>query len=169
MAEPRRSGCGCLLTGLLLLILGPLLVGLLVVPVREGQFRPALAVFAAVLVGGMVAVALRGRSSPTMSGPEGDVGDDGSGRRGVPTSPISDDPPIPPGVIAPPPPPTRPVRRTSTSSAPLDPEVAMLKDRLAEAVADLNEEGTTRPIYRGVTSDEMIARAKQRIREWTDD
>ncbi|CAN5812928.1 hypothetical protein BH23ACT5_BH23ACT5_05660 [soil metagenome] len=45
----------------------------------------------------------------------------------------------------------------------------MLKDRLAEAVADLDEEGRIQPIHRGVTSEEMIARAKQRIRQWTDD
>ncbi len=165
MADPKRSGCGCLLPGLLLLILAPLLAGLFVVPVRDGQFRPGLGILAVFLVAGVVAAVVRSRSS-TMPGRSD--GGDGSGRQEVPSSPISDDPPIPPGVLAPPPPPTRPGRR-ATTSAPLDPGTAALRDRLAEAVADLSDEGTTPPIHQGITSEEMIARAKRRIREWSDD
>lgn len=171
MAESRRSGCGCLLPGAILLIIVPALFAFVVVPARTGRaglggLTGVMVVFALVLFFVVLSAVRRHSGRPTIAAPEKQPREAGGPRRVAP-SPISDDRPIPADKAVPPP----PRRRSSsgTSSAPLDPETALLRERLAEAVADLSQEGTTEPIHRPITSEEMIARAKKRIREWTDD
>lgn len=71
------------------------------------------------------------------------------------------------------PPPSRGGVPRGLRTEPEDEDARRLKERLAEAVSDLGdtvesmpEAGDRRPGSAGLSSDEMIARAKERIRSW---
>ncbi|MFP3915470.1 MAG: hypothetical protein ACLFWM_11390 [Actinomycetota bacterium] len=163
-AKPRRIGCGCLPV-VFLFVVGA--VGaMLLVGGREGIGLGLVvaAVGAVIVVGAMVGVVLsragratretelsqppphpepRPPSTPRRSPPERSAREVRSGPRGLTTDPESD-------------------------------EARTLKQRLSEAVSDLadNVEGMPTPGQgesRYLSSEEMIARAKRRIRERADE
>jgi hypothetical protein len=102
---------------------------------------------------------IRGHGSPTSTG-------SGSTR---PTSPPNRPSRSPTPAQSPPGPATTGGRTLQTD--PEDEGVRRLKERLAEAVSDLHDTVGAMPEpgdakVRGLTSEQMIARAKERIRDW---
>ena len=99
---------------------------------------------------------IRGHGTPTSTG-------SGSSRSAPPARPYPSPARPPPGRVA-----------TGGGALQTDPEdegARRLKERLAEAVSDLHETVGSMPEpgdpnVRGLTSEQMIARAKERIRDW---
>lgn len=169
----RRIGCGCLPL-VVLLVLGSFVL-------RAFEGLTGMEIDSGLVVGivvAMVAVFLVAGASQRRRQREAEdrTGD------GVPTSTAPSGSPIPTLPTAPPSPPrTRPAapppqRQTpsgaSVESGSIEPEAEVLRRRLADAVADIAAEvdqvGTGGRL-RGLTSEEMIARAKRRIAEMRDD
>jgi hypothetical protein len=173
----RRIGCGCLPL-VVLLVLGSFVL-------RAFEGVTGIEIDSGLVVGiivAMVAVFLVTGASQRRRQREAEdrTGD------GIPTSTAPSGSPIPPLPTAPPSPVrTRPAAPPTQRQAPapsppgasvgsgsIEPEAEVLRRRLADAVADISAEVDQVDAggrLRGLTSEEMIARAKRRIAEMRDD
>lgn len=177
-SEGRRIGCGCLLPLILIVFVVPVILAV-ATGLVDSAFEVAgvdlldvaVAVFALVAVLVVVAVFRRRRRED-----EDTVTD-----RGRPTSTRSSERPRPPAAPAaepgsPPPPYSSRGLPRGLRTEPEDEDARRLKARLSEAVSDLSQTVEEMP-QRGSgpsgrhhrTSEEMIAEAKQRIRDWDRD
>ena len=172
----RRIGCGCLPLVVLLFLGSFVLRAFERLTDTEIDGGLVTGIIVALAVVFLVAGASQRRRRQEAEDRTGD---------GIPTSTAPSGSPIPTLPTAPPSPPrTRPPspptqRQTTTpsspgapvGSAPIEPEAEVLRRRLADAVADIAAEvdqGAGGRL-RGLTSEEMIARAKRRIAEMRDD
>lgn len=158
MAEEttKRGGCGCLpLVGLF--FLGSF--GLEIFEEVVGADLPDGLVTAAV-VAAVVLLVVAGASAGRRRRRDHDVEDDGTP---TPTRPV----PRPPAPVEPSRPAPLPV--PDVVLPPDEEETNLLRQRLAEAVAEISDKvDEFDPARPGLTSEEMIARAKRRIAERND-
>ncbi len=174
----RRIGCGCLPV-VILLFVGSFLVRA-VESVTDTEIDGGLVAVAVIV--GILVLAIVGSRRRTRRDQERDAISDGAPTSTrPPEQPLPSAPPpttTPPRAPRPATPPSggqTPIPRPRPSSpgprasdASLEPEAESLRQRLADAVADIAAEvdssATSDPVRRP-TSEEMIARAKQRIRD----
>jgi hypothetical protein len=171
----RRIGCGCLPL-VVLLVLGSFVLrafeGVTGIEIDSGL---VVGIIVAVVAVFLVAGASQRRRQREAEDRTGD---------GIPTSTAPSESPIPTLPTAPPSPVrTRPAAPPTQRQAPappgasvgsgsIEPEAEVLRRRLADAVADISAEVDQVDAggrLRGLTSEEMIARAKRRIAEMRDD
>lgn len=160
----RRGGCGCLSLVLVVFLIGSLLaVGL--------AWREEVALGAVFAIGAGLAV-LAGLVIALVSRARRIEEEDAGQYRPQPERPVAARPSQPTPSRS-----DREVRSGARhlSTEPESDEARALKRRLTEAVSDLADNVEEMPARkpgeqsRRLTSDEMIDRAKRRIREWADD